>query len=128
MVFLYDIDPDLSLAVVTVPAVVEARDVAETISAIYLDPLWRAGFATIWDGSGITELHIDWVDLNSLVHVQRDHAHLAGSGVEAIVVTRAIDRSLALTYALLARLGPRRTRVVDSMAEAMLAISEQEQR
>ena len=119
MIFTYAIDPALAAAVVSMPSSVHARDIAETISAVYLDPHWRPGFSTLWDGLAITELHMEWSDLSALVHVQRDHEHLAGAGVDVIVVTRAVDRSLASAYALLAKAGPRRTRVVGSMAEAM---------
>jgi hypothetical protein len=59
VVFAYSIDPTRQTAIVTVPSTVHARDVADTLNALYLDTEWRAGFSTVWDGTGIRAVHIE---------------------------------------------------------------------
>jgi hypothetical protein len=118
VVFAYSIDPARRLAIVTAPSTVHAGDLAETLHALYLDEAWQAGFSTVWDATAVRAVHVEWRDLQGFFRIQQDHAHLAGPGLEIVVAVRAVDRNLARAYAILSKAGQRRTRVVDSMAEA----------
>jgi hypothetical protein len=125
VVFPYQIDAVRGVATITTLPTVHAADLADTLNTLYLDQHWQAGFNTIWDGTRIREVHVEWSDLQGLFRIQQDHEHLSGPGVDVIVVIRAVDRNLARAYAIIAKTGARRIHIVDSMAEALVVLEKE---
>jgi hypothetical protein len=121
MVFPYVVDPARKLVTVTMSGSVRGQDIAETVGAIYFDRAWVPGFGILYDARAITELLFDPEDMPRIVAVQAEHQARGGAGVDAILVTRALDYAMAQMYEKLAR-GTRRTVVSKSEAEAKQAL------
>ena len=118
MAFSYAIDSANRLATGTFSGSVSGREIASAFRTVYDDIAWQPDFDTVWECSGITELLLERNDLATLVALHREHVARAGTGLEIIVVTRALDRAMAKVYAVMMRNQPRRVRVCRSVAEA----------
>jgi hypothetical protein len=121
--FPYVIDASIRLATISIVGRVEARDVAETIAAIYEDPEWRAGFNMLWDACDVTDLQMTRSDLPVFVALHREHVAVAPQ-LEVILVRRDVDRTLAEMYGLLMRSAVHAVYVVSSEDEARQCLTD----
>jgi len=118
MVFPYQIDRRQRRATVTVPDIVRADDVAETIRALYRDSQWERGFSTFWDARKITAMDLALTDLVAFTQLQREYADVASGGRDVVLIKREEDYEVALLYETLAREGPRPSHVCRHEFEA----------
>src|SRR5918994_709151 len=103
MVFTYVVDPARKLVTVTMSGTVRGEDIAATVGAIYFDPAWVPGFGVLYDARAITELLLDPEDMPRIVAAQAEHQSRGGTGIDVILVTRALDYAMAQMYEKLAR-------------------------
>jgi hypothetical protein len=129
MAFAYNIDPGRRIAAVTVSGVTSGSELAEATRALYEDENWRDGTDVIWDLTEVTELLLEWGDLQGLIAIDRQYAEVAGSGRDVIVVARKLDEAMARIHSNLSKSGPRQSHVCRSLVEArvILGIDENQQ-
>jgi hypothetical protein len=128
MRFPYVIDASRRLAVVTISGTVRREDIAETIQALYRDPLWQRGLDALWDGRGITELLFEPDDVGSFATLQLEFADVARDGRDVFLMVRILDYVTASFYQFLAARGPRPAHVCRSEAEAHAILEERRER
>jgi hypothetical protein len=116
--FRYRFDPDRSAVLLTFTGSVSGDELARATRAIYADDGWRFGLDAIWDFTRITELVLEWEDLQRLVDLDREHADVAGPGHDVLVVARSLDEVIGEAYTYLSRSGPRQSSLCHSIAEA----------
>jgi hypothetical protein len=118
LTFPYIIDRARRRARVTMTGSVSGRGIAETLDALYRDPQWLAGFDTLWDATGTTQLLLEADDLPALVKLQSQYQELAGGGRDVLLVARPLDHTMAKIYAFLAKNTQRPAYVVLSEPDA----------
>jgi hypothetical protein len=122
MPFPYTIDTERRFAHIKVSGSVRGAEVAETILALFADAQWHPGFNALWDGREITELILEPGDQNGFVDLMIKNASRAGTGIDVVLVVRALDVAMANLYSALAHRGPRQAQVFESEHQAMAAL------
>lgn len=123
MTFPYRIDTDWHLARVDLAGVVTGPALAETVRAVFLDPLWRWGFDTLWDGTSATKLVLRHSDHRRLTSVQYELAAVAGPGRDVLLIREPPPDVIAKIYVVFGRSGPRDVFVCRSEREARTVLS-----
>ena len=86
MPYTYAISPEERFARIRLLGTVEGREITAAWHAVVSDPLWKRGFGSLWDASGIS-LHILLDDIEAFSVQAGEHSKLRGPGRTAIVTT-----------------------------------------
>lgn len=100
----YDVTvlPGQRVALITCVGALSGGDFARARVEMQTAALWEVGFDEVWDYTAISEMDVTPDDLDRLVQIAHDHAHLVGPNRVAFV-------SMRDTVAALVRLYERRT-------------------
>ena len=118
------VDPAQRLGTAVLDGRIDVEAFTAAMRALYEHPEWEAGFAALWDGTGITQLLIAPDDLAEIDRTYRDVEPRMGYGRGAFVMPREVAQIIAKL--LMRRLAnpQRERRLFDRVDEALLWLRE----
>ncbi len=117
-------DESLQLCKVELKGSVDASEIVEAVRTFARDDRWQQGTNTLWDGTRISELIIDWDEAQEVVTVLKELQPRLGPGKAAIVTYREVDLSMAQYFRHYISTEQRELKSFQSMAKARAWLEE----